>query len=154
MTTAEGSAVVPSTDDDPAVPDGESIYRRLSDSGPSMIAIDLKTQERRPTSGAFKPDGDGVSVYRKSKLDAAGFTANDLVRAPHNVVVGLSVGEVRTLAQLGVRDDAWPRDVADHAHPRNGAHALIVGWSGLSKSQRLERQKALTRLPSLQFVVG
>jgi hypothetical protein len=118
-----------------------------------MIAVDLKTQERRPTSGAFKPDSDGVSVYRKSKLDAAGLTANDLVRAPQNMVISLGVGEVRTLAQLGVRDDAWPEEIADPSHPRNAAHALIVGWNGLSKAQRLERQRSLTQLPSLRFVV-
>ncbi len=118
-----------------------------------MIAVDIKTQERRPTSGAFKPDSDGVSVYRKSKLEAAGLTAAHLVRVPQNVVVSLSVGEIRIRAALGIRDDAWPADTDVPTHPRNGAHALIVGWQGLSKSQRRERQQALTRLPSLTFVV-
>lgn len=149
----QGGADPAPSEDDPRIPNDESVYRRLSDGGPSMIAVDLKTQERRPTSGAFKPDDDGVSVYRKSKLAAAALTAADLVRAAQNVVVSLDVGEIRSLAQLGVHDDAWPGDVDDPEHPRNGAHALIVGWNGLGKNQRIERQRALTRLPSLRFVI-
>lgn len=141
-----------SSGDDPGISDNESVYRRLSDNSPSMIAVDLKTQERRPTSGAFMPDADGVSVYRKSILESAHLTAADLKRAPQNLVVSLGVDEIRTVARLGVRDDAWPVDTDDPSHPRNGAHALIVGWQGLGKNQRRERQRTLARLPSLRFV--
>lgn len=150
--TTEGDTVPDLSGDDPAIPGAETVYRRLSDSGPSMIAVDAITQDRRPTSGAFKPDGDGVSVYRETKLRAAGLAAVDLVREPQNVVVGLVVREVRSL-HLGVRDDEWPSDVDDPRHPRNGAHAVIVGWQSLSTNERRERQRALSRLPSLQFVV-
>jgi len=149
----EGGAAPASFDDDPAIPNRESVYRRLSNTGPSMLVLDLQTQQRRPSSGAFKPDIDGVSVYRKSKLESAALTSADLVRLPQNVVISLGVEEIRTLAKLGVRDDPWPADSDDPNHPRNGAHALIVGWHGLSKSQRLERQQVLARLPSLTFVV-
>jgi hypothetical protein len=37
-----------------------------------MLAVDVVTGERRPTSGAFKPDADRVSVYRQSLLPQQG----------------------------------------------------------------------------------
>lgn len=148
----DGGSGLVGSNDDPEIPDNESVSRRLSDGGPSMVAVDLLNQQRRPTSGAFKPDDDGVSVYRKSKLEAARITAADLVRVPQNIVVSLDVGDIRSL-ELGVRDDAWPADVDDRDHPRNGAHALIVGWNGLGKNERIRRQQALTRVPSLRLVV-
>lgn len=138
--------------DDPAIEDHDSVLRRLSDAGPSMVAVDVITGERRPTSGAFAPDADGVSVYRESRLRAIGMTAADLVKSPQNLVVALGIGEIRSLAQLGVRDDPWPADIVDAEHPRNAAHALITGWAGLSRSERRERQRTLTRLPSLRFL--
>ncbi len=139
--------------DDPAIQDDESVLRRLSDASPNMVAVDPLTGTRRPTSGAFKPDPD-VSVYRNSVLESHGIDARALVKAPQNLVVSIEVADVRHHAGLGVRDDAWPQDVDDPHHPRNAAHALIVGWAGLSRSQRRERQRALTTAPSLRFVVG
>ena len=73
-----------------------------------MVAWDLETNEPRPTSGAFKPDADGVSVYRLMILTDAGLAAADVVREPLNVVVGVGAGEVRSL-DLGIRKDAWPQ---------------------------------------------
>lgn len=150
-------AVIPPGDvegDDPAIPDEDSVLRRLSDSGPNMVTIDLATGVCRPTSGAFrcKPDEDGVSVYRESVLAAAGLTAAALVKAPQNLVLSLGIAEVRSRAHLGVGNDPWPQDVDEPDHPRNAAHALIVGWTGLTKSQRRERQVALATLPSLRFI--
>lgn len=139
--------------DDPAIPDEESLLRRLSDAGPNMIAADPLTGVRRPTSGAFKPDPD-VSVYRDSVLASYGLDARALVKVPQNLVVSIEVRDVRQHAGLGVRDDPWPQDVDDPDHPRNAAHALIVGWSGLTRSQRRERQRALATAPSLRFVIG
>ena len=133
------------------IPDDDSVYRRLSDSGPSMITTDAATCQRRPTSGAFKPDEGGVSVYRESRLHAAGLTAADLVRAPQNRVVGLGVGDVRSVSPLDVHDDPWPAGIAEPEHPRNAAHALITGWDGLTRNERRDRQVALTRLPSFRF---
>jgi hypothetical protein len=66
------------------------------------------------------------------------------------VVVRIGVADVRSIDPLDVRDDPWPQDIPESQHPRNAAHALIVGWAGLSK--KIERQRALTRLPSLEFV--
>jgi hypothetical protein len=137
---------------DGTVPDDDAVYRRLSDSGPNMVSIDVGTGLRRPSSGAFKPDEDGVSVYRDSVLRAAGLSPVDLVRAPQNLVVIVTVSDVRSIPPLDVRDDPWPPSVPDAGHPRNGAHALIVGWDGLSTSERKRRQREIVRLPSMRFV--
>lgn len=137
--------------DDPSVPGDESLLRRLSDDGPSMIATDAVTGERRPTSGAFKPDPDGLSVYRLSKLVEFDMGAADVARTPWNLIVSVSVEQVRSI-ELGVRDDPWPRDIDEEAHPRNVAHALIVGWANLTKGERKRRQKALVLLPSMRII--
>lgn len=121
-----------------------------------MIAFDAKTGARRPTSAAFKPDDDGVSVYRLSLLSVSGLQAADLCSQPEHLVVGLSVQDVR-LAGLGVRDDPWPREVPAlrlRDHPRQGAHALIVGWSGVSRGETRRRQRQLATCPSLAFLYG
>lgn len=136
------------------VPDDDAVYRRLSDSSPAMVFVDPLTGDRRPSTGAFriKPGEDGVSVYREQLLTAAGLTAADVVTTPLNLVVSLAVTDVRAISPLDVRDDRWPRGVPDPTHPRNGAHALIVGWHGLGKNARRERQLKLVNAPSLTFV--
>lgn len=137
--------------DDANIPDNEALYRRLSDDSPNMVVVDALSGVRRPSSGAFKPDDDGVSVYRESVLQGRGLTAADVVVRPGNLVVSLPVRAVRAIS-LGVSDDPWPRDIPDPDHPRNAAHALIIGWDGLGKSARRQRQRALSELPSLRFV--
>jgi hypothetical protein len=136
------------------VPDDDAVDRRLSDSGPAMVFVDPLTGDRRPSTGAFriKPDEDGVSVKCEQLLTAAGLTAADIVVARLNLVVSLAVTDVRAISPLDVRDDRWPPDVPDPTHPRNGAHALIVGWHGLGKNARRERQLKLVNAPSLTFV--
>lgn len=129
----------------------ETVYRRLFDGGPSMVAIDQVTGARRPTSGAFKPDDDGISVYRHALLEAAGLTPGDVRTSPWNLVVGVGVGDLRTI-DLSVNDDPWPADVPDPQHPRNAAHALIVGMEGMSRGARRRCQKALVALPSVQIL--
>lgn len=138
--------------DDPSIPDNDRLLRRLSDSGPNMVAVDTVTHDRRPTSGAFKPDEDGVSVYRESVLSTSGLGAADVVRAPMNLVVSLEVADARAITPLGVRNDPWPSDIPEPDHPRNAAHALIVGWDGLSTGERRRRQQKLTKAPSLRFI--
>jgi len=141
------------TADDASIPNTDDVYRRLSDSGPNMVRVDLETGERRPSSGAFRPDADGVSVYRRSVLEEGGLGASDVVRNPWNLVVSVNVGEVRSI-ELGVRDDAWPADIVEPTHPRNAAHALITGLERLGKSRRVRRQRDLVELPSVAIVVG
>ncbi len=148
-----GSDSGPDPRDDPAIPDSDTLYRRLSDAGPSMVAVDLETGERRPTSGAFKPDEDGVSVYRRGLLDAAGLGPDDVVRNPWNLVVSVDVGDIRSI-RLGACDDPWPADIDEPEHARNAAHALITGLERLAKNERRRRQKDLVLLPSITFVRG
>jgi hypothetical protein len=137
--------------DDPTISDAELLYRRLSDSGPNMIAVDLLTGEQRPSTGAFKPDPDGISVYRDSAMKEEGISVADLVTRPGNLIVSLSVGDVRSI-WLGVRDDKWPADVPDPEHPRNAAHALIIGAETLGKHEQKRRLRELVAVPSLTFV--
>lgn len=119
-----------------------------------MVYVDPLTGTRRPTTGAFrvKPGEDGLSVYREQVLATSGLTAADIVTGPQNLVVGVAIGDVRAIPPLDVRDDPWPADVPDPTHPRNGAHALVVGWDALSRSERRARQVALVSAPSLEFV--
>lgn len=144
---------MPDSGDDPRIPDTDALYRRLSDSRPSMVAVDLETGARRPSSGAFKPDEDGVSVYRRGLLTVTGLGPDDVVRHPLNLVVSVDVRDVRSIG-LGARDDPWPSDIDEPDHPRNAAHALITGLERLSRGERKHRQKALVALPSITFVRG
>ena len=113
---------------------------------------DAITGEKRPSSGAFKPDEDGVSVYLESILIDNRLTVSDIVSRPNNLVVAIEVGDVRLIPPLGVHRDPWPSNIPDEHHPRNGAHALIVGWSDLSTSSRKDRQRQLAACRSLEFI--
>lgn len=130
------------------------MLRRLSDNSPAMVYVDPLTGAQRPSTGAFalKRGEDGVSVYGEQLLTAAGLGVRDVVVAPSNLVVRLTVGDVRAAPPLDVRNDLWPTDVPDPRHPRNGAHALIVGWDGLGKNPRKAAQRALVEAPSLSFI--
>lgn len=136
------------------VPDEDAVYRRVPHSKPDYLYLDPLTGDRCLTDGAFrfKPGEDGVSVYREQLLFAAGLGAADVVTKPANLVVRLGVMDVRSVRPLDVRNDPWPSGVPDPEHPRHGAHGLIIGWSGLDKSQRRACQHALVVAPSLQFV--
>jgi hypothetical protein len=141
--------------DDPDIPDEEILYRRLSYDNGDWVTTHPVTGERRPVSGAFQPDYDGLSVFRRSLLLANDppLSARDVMVDPQNLVVGFTVGDVRSI-NLGVIDDPWPKDVRDPDHPRYGAHALILGLNGLSKGARIKQQRRLATLPSMRFVHG
>jgi len=136
------------------VPDDDAVLRRLSDNSPAMVYVDPLTGTQRPSTGAFalKRGEDGVSVYREKLLAAAGLGVGDVVVAPSNLVVRLTVADVRAVPPLNVRNDLWPTDVPDPSHPRNGAHALIVGRDALGKNPRKAAQRALVEAPSLSFI--
>lgn len=141
--------------DDPSIPDDEIVYRRLSYSGGAWIQRDSDGKLLRPVSGGFQPDDDGLSVFRRSILQAQHPPLGPDVVALRSgdIVVGFTAGDARTL-HLGVKDDAWPQDVTDPDHPRYVAHALIVGWHGLSKKKRIAMQKQLCVVASMDFVLG
>lgn len=135
------------------VDDSEILYRRLFDGGPNMVTTDVVTGEQRPSSGAFKPDEDGVSVFRQVVLEAAGLGPADVRKAPSNLVASVLTAELRSEEMgLDVVPDPWPQDTDDADHPRNAAHALVTGFEGLGKNARRRRQQALVALASAQIV--
>lgn len=138
-------------DDDFSISSDEVVFRRVK-SQPSMLVRDSITGSIRPSSGAFRPDDDGISVYREQSLRAVALGPPDLRITPDDLVFGLEVGDARALA-LDVRDDPWPTGIADEVHPRNAAHALIVGFETLSRGQRKRKQDGLVRAPSLRQVI-
>lgn len=140
-------------DDDADIPNEEVVYRRLRDAGPSFVAVDQLTGVRRPSSGAFQPDDDGVSVYRRSILLANDLGPDDVRNAPLNLIASVEVGDLRSIT-LGVRDDPWPADIDEPDHPRNAAHALIKGLEALGKNPRRRRQKQLVALASVTLIEG
>lgn len=142
-------ADLPSPPDDSTIPNSDTLYHRLSHRGADFLLIDAATGESRPSSGAFKPDPDGLSVYRREILHQHGLSAADVaVDRATNAVVGFDVAEARSL-NLGVIDDPWPAD--SDGHPRDAAHALVKGLYELSKNQQLRCRRALTKLPSMRI---
>jgi hypothetical protein len=136
--------------DDRTIPDSDALYRRLPNPGPDFFhLVDAATGESRPSSGAFMPDQDGLSVYRRDVLYQHGLLAVDVAAAATNVVVSVDVGEVRSL-NLGVHSDPWPAD--SDGHPRDVAHALVKGLYELGKSPQLRCRRALASLPSMRVV--
>lgn len=153
MTAGEQPPPSRPADDDPRITDTEALCRRLSDSSPNMLVRDEVSGERRPSSAAFKPDADGISVYRLDVLTGSGLGPADLCTRDAQLVVTVQTADVRSQG-LGVRPDPWPLDVDDPGHPRHAAHALIIGFATLSRGERRRRQQSLTRCTSLRFVHG
>jgi hypothetical protein len=128
----------------------EVLYRMLF---PTWVSIDKITGLRRPSSAAFKPDEDGISVYREEILIRDGLNASDLTRNADDPVVSFTVADVRSLS-LDVREDAWPADVPDPEHPKHAAHALISGLNELGSSAQLRKRQELAKVQSMKFVQG
>jgi hypothetical protein len=134
--------------DIPEIFDDDIMYRRLY---PGWVVTDSITGERRPISGAFEPDADGVSVYGHMILAAQGLSARDVALKPDQSVAGFSVGELRSIG-LDIRPDPWPLDVPDPEHKRNAAHALVLGLNELGAKQQLKRRRNLATLPSMKIM--
>lgn len=135
-------ADLPKVADDPVVLDTEMLCRRVPNQ-PSFLVPDLVTGRTRVSSGAFTPDADGLSVYRLDLLLSTGQDHGAVRARSDDVVVGCTAGEVRRLG-LGVRPDPWPPDIPDSRHPRNVAHALVVGWPTAAKARK-SLQRALVQ---------
>lgn len=130
--------------DDSTISDDEVLYRRIPNvEHASFMVVDEMTGVRRPTSAVFRPDQDGLSVYIKSILDEHGLAERDVQTRPESGVLSLLARDIRD-EKLGVVRDAWP-DTAKDDHPRNAAHALIVGFQSLSKSQLKLTRSALVK---------
>lgn len=135
---------MPEKADDPSIENDEIVYRRIPNVAQSaFMVVDEGTGERRPSTAIFRPDEDGVSVYRDSILRSYNLDENALIRDPRNGVLSLTVGEIRA-EKLGVASDAWPP--SNDPHDRDAAHALIVGMGDLTKGQRKEKRRALVQM--------
>jgi hypothetical protein len=137
--------------DDPEIPNEEILYRRLPSDDRNWLVRDAITDKPiRPASSAFRPDADGLSVYRHSILISQDppLGPADVAVSPGNVVISFTVAQVRSIS-LGIKNDFWPQDVPDH--PRNSSHALVIGWGGLEGKARVRRQKQFAEL-TFQFV--
>ncbi len=127
--------------DDAGVADSEVLYRRIArDGDEAMIVVDEATGGRIIRSGAFVVDEDGCSVYRDSVMRESSLGLADLVSAPQNVIISVTVAQVRRAA-LGVRGDPWP-DGSD-GPPRDVAHALIINPDDLGKKRLHRARQAL-----------
>lgn len=136
------------------VENDETLFRRLPDpgiTGTKFVVIDAQTGLPRPTSAAFSPTVDGVSVYRQGVLAEHGMDASHCATATAGEVVGFQTGEVREVGTLDVVPDAWPPDVEDPGQMRNAAHALIIGWDLMGKRDRDRARRALAKLPSMTW---
>lgn len=128
---------------DPTIDNDEILYRRIPNvEQGSFMAIDEATMVRRPTSAVFRPDKDGLSVYLDSILRKYELTERDVQTRPESGVLSLTVGDIRAEG-LGIARDAWPNGKDDSNHLRDAAHALVVGFRSLTKSERRLKQHAL-----------
>src|SRR5262249_31216635 len=114
----------------------------------NWIVTDQVSGRRVLTSAAFQPDDDGVSVYLHSVLSAGGLKPKDVTNSPLNAVAALAAWVPRA-HELGIRRDPWPADIIDPEHPRNAAHALIVGWNNFSNKARHRIRRELSQAATL-----
>lgn len=153
--TGQAPSTSSTIEDDLDIPGDEILYRRLAyDDDTAWVVRDQITGQRvKPASGAFNPDSDGVSVFRRSILAEQDppLGPADLLVDSRNSVVGFTVGDLRSIF-LGVKDDQWPEDVSDPKNLIYSAHALIKGLNGLGTNQMKKRRKLLSDLPSMAFV--
>jgi len=108
---------------------------------PNMLSVDQATQlVLRPTSAAFDPDDDGLSVYLDAELQVLGLGPRDVRAVASQLVAGLTQKMI---------DDAGLTLVEapdlDDQHPRGPAHALLQGWEGLSLKKRKAKSRALSQ---------
>lgn len=116
--------------DDGSIAGDDTLYRRIARHGDtSMMVIDEASGEVSISSGAFKMDADGCSVYLQSVLTEHSMGPAELVNSPQNVVIAITADQVRD-ERLGVRRD--PRPFEEDGY-RGEAHALIVNPADLGR---------------------
>lgn len=125
------------------------LFRRIPNMrSANFMVTDEQSGRTRPSSGAFEPDEDGVSVYIERVLRAYDLDSNCLMDQPLQGVVALEVTDVVSGGEvaLTIVSDPWPQDVEDKSHQRNAAHALIQGLGDLGKKPRRREQRRLATL--------
>ena len=98
----------------------------------SHMKVDQATGKAvRPSSAAFAPDKDGLSVYLHSALEQRGVELSVVRTNPEQAIAGLEESSIKD-AGLFVQLDP---DGGDVNQDRGAAHALVKGWEGMSKGQ-------------------
>jgi len=144
----------PPSTDDLCINGEDLVFRRIAHADSvDMVTVDQVDGSRRPSSGVFIANEDGLSVYLSMILAHFALGPEALLRAPNNAVLSLAVSVLRSHG-LGVVPDAWPSDTDDPKHLRNAAHALVTGIDRFgSKAERRVRQ-ALARSATLVIDPG
>jgi hypothetical protein len=133
----------------------DELLRRVpSLSNNDFYAKNTETGERQLTSACFKlgRDETGLSIYSKTTIERRNLTCADVCRKPHNAVASIP-GSEPPRRGLTTEPDPWPDDVPEPEHPRNAAHALIMGIADMApnKQRQLARDFAgiavLTHVP-------
>ncbi|WP_156664556.1 hypothetical protein [Mycobacterium sp. 852002-51057_SCH5723018] len=122
----------------------DELLRRIpSLTNDDFYAINTQTGERQLTSACFKlrPDESGLSVYSKTVIDRLGLTYAAVCRKPLNAVASIS-GTEPPRHGLRTDPDPWPEDVPEPEHPRNAAHALIMGIAAMERGQQRDLARA------------
>lgn len=148
LSDAETRAHLSAIGDDNEIPGDEILYKRLpTDEKEWLVKDQITGKPVRPTSGAFVPHPDGISVYRNSIMASQDppLGPADLAVSSTNYILSFTAAQARSIS-LGIKNDAWPEGIADADHPRNAAHALIVGLEKLGKKEKIRRQKEFSRL--------
>lgn len=131
-----------SATDDPRITDEEALLRRVVINN-ATASWDGNLRRWLPSTGGFKIDPDGVSVYRAHVLSVAGFGPADVTGTKKTAAVfEVAVHQVRA-ESLGVVGDPQP------APDRLGAaHALITFpvEGPAAKKRRLRRLLGQARI--------
>jgi hypothetical protein len=117
---------------------------------PQMLAVDqVSNLVKGPSSAAFMPDSDGLSVYLDGRLTELGLAPADIRTADTQVVAGLSDQAITSLDLQVVAD---PEEQGPQ--PLGQAHALIQGSDSLSGKQRTRTARTLASLAVCTYPGG
>lgn len=111
--------------------------RRTKHVGLRLWHIENQTHER-----VFQAGFRWCIRIHVKRIDTVGLGPRDVIVAASNVLAHLSARDVRQVEPLDVVPDPL---VAPGSPVRDQAHALIVGWEGLSRSERHARQRRLAQ---------
>jgi hypothetical protein len=118
--------------------EGVVVHRRLHHQ-PTMLKVDLATNKViGPTSAAFHPDSDGLSVYFDQVLRNLGLGPSDVRIDLSQCVAGLTEHAVAEAGLTIVEDP-----VEEAPEKVGAAHALIQGWTSLTGKAKVRTSRKL-----------
>lgn len=128
---------------------GEILHRRIYRT-PQQLVIDQETRRvTGPTSAAFEPDDDGLSVYLESRLTILGLGPKDTRINSSQVVAALDEPVLR-LHSLELKPDP---ELIEDPQPAGQAHALVQGWPSSRKGAK-KVARELARASRCSFPEG